>query len=170
MVWQRPGLIGNPGWVRSSACTWLSSSSESITAWADGSTWRPTMSARLAARPGSRERLKVRTRCGRSWCVHQMRSTASTMSAIWDNSENICSLRVFLPVTRSRPRDEQGPGIVSRARYRSRLVSREILSETSSTVDYAHVERAVAKGGVGHEDDQCSPVWCPAGSIQQRDP
>jgi len=103
MVWQRPGLIGNPGWVRSSACTWLSSSSESITAWADGSTWRPTMSARLAARPGSRERLKVRTRCGRSWCVHQMRSTASTMSAIWDNSENICSLRVFLPVTQFGP-------------------------------------------------------------------
>jgi len=23
MVWQRPGLIGNPGWVRSSVWIWL---------------------------------------------------------------------------------------------------------------------------------------------------
>src|SRR6266404_1154009 len=38
MVWQRPGLIGNPGWVRSSAWIWLFSSSDSTTAWAGGST------------------------------------------------------------------------------------------------------------------------------------
>jgi hypothetical protein len=37
MVWQRPGLIGNPGRVRSSAWIWLFSSSESTTACASGS-------------------------------------------------------------------------------------------------------------------------------------
>src|SRR5436305_8767806 len=35
MVWQRPGLIGSPGWVRSSAWIWLFSSIDSTTAWAD---------------------------------------------------------------------------------------------------------------------------------------
>src|SRR5271167_4161347 len=34
---ERPGLIGNPGWVRSSAWIWLFSSSESTTACAGGS-------------------------------------------------------------------------------------------------------------------------------------
>src|SRR6266852_7827751 len=38
MVWQRPGLIGSPGWVRSSAWIWLFSSSERTTACAGGST------------------------------------------------------------------------------------------------------------------------------------
>src|SRR5439155_17194594 len=38
MVWQRPGLIGNPGWVRSSAWIWLFSSIDSTTACAGGST------------------------------------------------------------------------------------------------------------------------------------
>jgi hypothetical protein len=38
MVWQRPGLIGSQGWVRSSAWIWLFSSSDSTTAWAGGST------------------------------------------------------------------------------------------------------------------------------------
>jgi hypothetical protein len=37
MVWQRPGLIGSPGWVRSSAWIWLFSSIDSTTAWAGGS-------------------------------------------------------------------------------------------------------------------------------------
>ena len=37
-VWQRPGLIGSPGWVRSSAWIWLFSSIDSTTAWAGGST------------------------------------------------------------------------------------------------------------------------------------
>ena len=36
MVWQRPGLIGNPGWVRSSAWIWLFSSIDSTAAWAGG--------------------------------------------------------------------------------------------------------------------------------------
>ena len=35
---QRPGLIGSPGWVRSSAWIWLFSSIDSTTAWAGGST------------------------------------------------------------------------------------------------------------------------------------
>src|SRR5216683_5828087 len=60
MVWQRPGLIGSPGWVRSSAWIWLFSSSERTTACAGGSTHgsglgpargqapRPTMSVSLA--------------------------------------------------------------------------------------------------------------------------
>ena len=33
-----PGLIGNPGWVRSSAWIWLFSSIDSTTVWAGGST------------------------------------------------------------------------------------------------------------------------------------
>jgi hypothetical protein len=75
MVWQRLGLIGSPGWVRSSAWSWLFSSIDSTTAWADGSThvsgwWparvqapSPTMSVSLAMKLGLCERLKVRRRC-----------------------------------------------------------------------------------------------------------
>ena len=33
------------------------------------------MSVSLAAKPGSRERLKVRSRCGGNLCAHQMRCT-----------------------------------------------------------------------------------------------
>jgi len=44
-----PGLIGNPGWVRSSAWIWLFSSIDSTTACAGGST-KPTMSLSLAAK------------------------------------------------------------------------------------------------------------------------
>ena len=86
-VWQRPGLIGSPGWVRSRAWIWLFSSIDSTTAWAGGSThgsgrWpargqapSPTMSVSLAAKLGSRERLKLRSRCGCNWCARQMRYT-----------------------------------------------------------------------------------------------
>src|SRR5580704_8107161 len=75
MVWQRPGWIGSPDWVRSSAWIWLFSSIDSTTAWAGGSThgsgwWpgrgqaaSPAMSVSLAMKLGSCERLKVRRRC-----------------------------------------------------------------------------------------------------------
>src|SRR5215217_8578524 len=36
--------MGRPGWVRSSAWIWLFSSIDSTTAWAGGSTYRPTTS------------------------------------------------------------------------------------------------------------------------------
>jgi len=36
------------------------------------------MSASLAAKPGARERFKVRSRCGCSWCARQMRCTVAT--------------------------------------------------------------------------------------------
>jgi hypothetical protein len=38
----------------------------------------PTMSVSLAAKPGSRERLNVRSRCGCSSCARQMRCTGPT--------------------------------------------------------------------------------------------
>src|SRR5262245_10867293 len=38
MVWQRPGLIGSPGWLRSRVWIWLFSSIDNTTAWAGGST------------------------------------------------------------------------------------------------------------------------------------
>jgi hypothetical protein len=42
---------------------------------AGGSTSSPTVSVSLAAKLGSRERLKVRSRCGCSLCARQMRCT-----------------------------------------------------------------------------------------------
>ena len=67
---------------------------ESTTAWAGGSThgsgrWpargqapSPTMSASLASKRESRDRLKVRSRCGCSLCARQMRCTEPTDSPI----------------------------------------------------------------------------------------
>jgi hypothetical protein len=81
-------LIGSPGLVWSSAWIWLFSSIDNTTAWAGGSThgsglWpargqapSPTMSVSLAAKLGSRKRLKVRNRCGCNLCACQMRGTA----------------------------------------------------------------------------------------------
>ncbi len=50
---KRPGLIGSPGWVRSSAWIWLLSSIDSTTAWASGSTpgVRPMAGPRASAKP-----------------------------------------------------------------------------------------------------------------------
>ena len=53
-----PFFIGSPGWVRSSAWIWLFSSTDSTTACAGGSTYRPTMSWSLAANSGSLDSLK----------------------------------------------------------------------------------------------------------------
>src|SRR5215467_10491169 len=55
MVWQRPGLIGNPGWVRSSAWIWLFSSIDSTTACAGGSTprVRPMAGPRAGSEPNN---------------------------------------------------------------------------------------------------------------------
>jgi hypothetical protein len=67
-------VIGKPGWVRSSAWIWLFSSIESTTAWAGGSTYRPTMSLSFWAKFGSFDSLKVRMRCGASWLASRMRA------------------------------------------------------------------------------------------------
>ena len=62
MVPARLFFRGRPGWVRSKAWIWDFSSTLRTTAWAGGSTYRPTMSRTLAANFGSLESLKVRRR------------------------------------------------------------------------------------------------------------
>src|SRR5438105_9895182 len=79
IVPQRPGLIGKPGWVRSSACIWLFSSTLSTIACAGGSIYSPTMSRSLGMNSGSRDSLNCRTRCGWSPCERQMRCTEETL-------------------------------------------------------------------------------------------
>ena len=75
MVWQRPGLIGNPGWLRSSAWIWLFSSSEKHHRMGRQIDIEPDNVGELGGKLGSRERLKVRSRCGCNLCARQMRCT-----------------------------------------------------------------------------------------------
>src|ERR1700749_3128733 len=75
MVPARPFFIGKPGWVRSSSWIWLFSSTERTTAWAGGSTYRPTTSRSLSTNRGSVESLNCFTRCGCRPCARQMRWT-----------------------------------------------------------------------------------------------
>src|SRR5918993_1405585 len=75
MVPARPRFMGRPGWVRSSAWIWLFSSIDSTTAWAGGSTYRPTTSLNFSANCGSLESLNVFIRCGVRPLACQMRCT-----------------------------------------------------------------------------------------------
>jgi hypothetical protein len=68
---RRPLFSCKPGAIH----TWLFSSTDSTTAWAGGSTYRPTMSSSLAANAGSLDSLKRLTRCGCKPCAAQIRWT-----------------------------------------------------------------------------------------------
>src|ERR1019366_2561553 len=60
--------MGNPGCVRSRACIWLFSSTQSMIACCGGFRYRPTTSVIFSRNFGSRESLKVSVRCGcRLW-------------------------------------------------------------------------------------------------------
>src|SRR6516162_7109239 len=71
----RPFFIGSPGWVRSSAWICDFSSTDSTRLWAGGSRYSPTTSRSLAAKAGSWDSLKRRTRCGCRPCAAQIRCT-----------------------------------------------------------------------------------------------
>src|ERR1035437_8570118 len=75
MVAPRPFFIGSPGWVRSSACIWLFSSTHNTSACSGGLRYNPTMSSNLSAKSGSLLTLKLSTRCGFRPLARQMRDT-----------------------------------------------------------------------------------------------
>src|SRR5271157_3542809 len=56
--------IGSTGWVRSSACTWLFSSTHSTSALSGGLRYSPTTSRTFSTKKGSVESLKLLLRCG----------------------------------------------------------------------------------------------------------
>jgi len=62
-----PSRQGQPGWVRSRAWTWLFASTARTNARSGGSRYSPTTSRSFSTNCGSRESLKVSTRCG---CSH----------------------------------------------------------------------------------------------------
>ena len=59
-----PGIIGNAGCERASACTWLFSSTLSTTAASGGFRYSPTMSYTFSTNSGSVDSLNVSVRCG----------------------------------------------------------------------------------------------------------
>src|SRR5271166_4025232 len=80
MVPQRPFLIGNPGCVRSNAWIWLFSSTQSTIACCGGLRYKPTTSVNFSRNLGSRESLKVFTRCGLRLWLRQMLLTVDLLT------------------------------------------------------------------------------------------
>ena len=90
MVPARPFFIGRPGWVRSSAWICDFSSTDSTTAWAGGSTYKPTMSVSFSAKAGSLESLKCRQRCGlRPWAFQIACTVDAAMPATFAIARNV---------------------------------------------------------------------------------
>ena len=74
--WGVPGSSGSTGAVRSSACTWVFSSTHSTRAAWGGLRYSPTMSRTLSMNCGSVESLNASVRCGLSPNARQIRLTA----------------------------------------------------------------------------------------------
>src|SRR3972149_9663755 len=82
MVPQRPFFIGNPGCVRSRACTCDFSSTHNTTALSGGFRYTPTTSVNFSTKRLSFESLNPSTRCGCNPCASQMRDTVALLTPI----------------------------------------------------------------------------------------
>src|SRR3972149_5159428 len=80
MVPQRPFFIGNPGCVRSRACTCDFSSTHRTTALSGGFRYTPTTSVSFSTNRLSFESLNVSMRCGCNPCASQIRETVALLT------------------------------------------------------------------------------------------
>ena len=83
-----PGIIGNAGWERASACTWLFSSTHNTTAASGGFRYSPTTSKTFSTNNGSVDSLNVSARCGLSSNARQIRPIVDLRQArcAWPSS------------------------------------------------------------------------------------
>src|SRR5450755_3985936 len=81
MVPQRPFLMGNPGWERSSAWIWLFSSTHNTIACCGGFRYRPTTSVNFSRNLASRDSLNVFVRCGLRLWLFQMLFTVDLLTS-----------------------------------------------------------------------------------------
>jgi hypothetical protein len=117
-----PGIIGITGWDRSSAWTWVFSSTHSTSARSGGFKYRPTMSRTFSTTCGSADSLTLSCRCGLSPNARQIRDTAD-----W-----------LIPVARAIDRVDQCVAVAGR--------DSNVFTITSSTRSSVTVRGAPGRG------------------------